>query len=169
MEAEFTRFRNIEFSPLRARVAAMESLNTVPISGIPAFKATQEGYPKQEMLSHSNLLRESVDPKGRRGKSRSGKRGIDNHEEDEHSETSSSSDYSVPRKGNRMKGKSVPGLEEIIPSQSDHKKLVSYRTYRLANRSNRYNEAVTGKMSTYLKRVKHAISPDERFNGDEPI
>jgi hypothetical protein len=24
-------------------------------------------------------------------------------------------------------------------------------------------------MSTYLKRVKHAISPDDRFNGDEPI
>jgi hypothetical protein len=68
-----------------------------------------------------------------------------------------------------MKGKSVPGLEEIIPSRSDYKKLVSYRTYRLANLSNRYNAAVTGKMSTYLKRVKHAISPDDRFNGDEPI
>jgi hypothetical protein len=176
MEAEFTRYRDSEFSTLRARVASMESLNTVPSSGIPAFKATQEGYLKQEILSHSNLLRESVDPKGRRGRSRSGKRGTNNHEEDEHSETSSSpydgsssSDDSVPRKGNRMKGKSVPGLEEIIPSRSDNKKLVSYRTYRLANRSNRYNAAVTGKMSTYLKRVKHAISPDDRFNGDEPI
>jgi hypothetical protein len=62
MEAEFTRFRDIEFSRLRARVAAMESLNTVPSSGIPAFKAIQEGNPKQEMLSHSNLHRESVDP-----------------------------------------------------------------------------------------------------------
>jgi hypothetical protein len=119
---------------------------------------------------------ESVDPKGRRGKSRSGKRGTNNHEEDEHSETSScpedgssSSDDLIPRKGNRMKGKSVPGLEAIIPSRSDRKKLVSYRTYRLANRSNRYNAAVTGKMSSYLKRVKHAISPDDRFNGDEPI
>jgi hypothetical protein len=68
-----------------------------------------------------------------------------------------------------MKGKSVPGLEEIIPSRSDYKKLVSYRTYRLANRSNRYNAAVTGKMSIYLKRVKHAISPDDRFNADEQI
>jgi hypothetical protein len=92
MEAEFTRFWDIEFSPLRARVATMESLNIDPSSGIPAFKATQEGYPKQEMLSHSNLPRESVDPKGRRGKSRSGKRGINNLEEDEHSETSSSPD-----------------------------------------------------------------------------
>jgi hypothetical protein len=35
MEAEFTRFQNIEFSPLRARVAAMESLKNVPSSGIP--------------------------------------------------------------------------------------------------------------------------------------
>jgi hypothetical protein len=176
MEAEFTRFRDIEFSPLRARVAAMESLNIDPSSGVPAFKATQEGYPKQEMLSHSNLPWESVDPKGRRGRSRSGKRGTNNHDDDEHSETSSSpddssssSDDSVPQKGNRIKGKYVPGFEEIIPSRSDYKKLVSYRTYRLANSSNRYNAAVTGKMSTYLKRVEPAISPDDRFNGDEPI
>jgi hypothetical protein len=59
-----------------------------------------------------------------------------------------------------MKGKSVPGLEEIIPSRSDYRKLVSYRPYLLANRSSRYNAAATGKMSTYLKRVKHAISMD---------
>jgi hypothetical protein len=107
----------------------------------------------QEVVSHSDIPRESVEPKGRRGKSRSGKRGTNNHEEDEHSETrsspdegSSSSDDSVPRKGYRMKGKSVPGLEEIIPSRSDYNNLVSYRTYRLANRSNLYNAAVTGKM-----------------------
>jgi hypothetical protein len=50
MEAEFTRFRDIEFSPLRARVAAMEALNIVPSSGTPSFKATQERYPKQEVL-----------------------------------------------------------------------------------------------------------------------
>jgi hypothetical protein len=71
--------------------------------------------------------------------------------------------------GIRVKGKSVPGLEEIVPSRSDYKKLVSYRTCRLANRSNRYTAAVTGKMSTYFKRVKHAISPEDRFSGDEPI
>jgi hypothetical protein len=68
-----------------------------------------------------------------------------------------------------MKGESVPGLEEIIPSRSDYKNLVSYRTYRLANRSNRYNAAVTGEMSIYLIRVKHAIAPDDRFSGDEQI
>jgi hypothetical protein len=176
MEAEFTRFRDIEFSPLRTRVAAMESLKPISSSEIPVFRATQEGYPKPEVLSHSNLPRESVDPKGRRGKSRSGKRGTNNHEDIEPSETSSSpedgsssSDDSAPRKGIRNKGKSVPGLEEIIPSRSDYKDLVSYRTYRLVNRSNRYNAAVTGRMSTYLKRVKHAIAPDDRFSGDEPI
>jgi hypothetical protein len=178
MEAEFTRFRDTEFSPLKTRVAAMESLNTHPSSGIPVSRATQAGYPKQEVLSHENLPRESVDPKGRRGKSRPGKRDINNHEYDEHSESSSnpdggssSSDDSTHLRGNgnRVKGKSVPGLEEIVPSRSDYKDLVSYRTYRLADRSNRYNAAVTGKMSTYLKRVKHAISPEDRFSGDEPI
>jgi hypothetical protein len=176
MEEEFTRFRDTEFLTLKTRVAAMETLKNVPCSVLPDFRATQAGCPKQEMLSHSNLPRESVDPKGWRGKSRSGKRDTNNHEDTEPSETSSSpedgsssSDDSAPRKGIRNKGKSVPGLEEIIPSRSDYKDLVSYRTYRLANRSNRYNATVTGKMSTYLKRVKHAIAPDDRFSGDEPI
>jgi hypothetical protein len=41
MEAEFTRFRDIVFSPLSARVAAMESLNIVPSSGNPGL----QGYP----------------------------------------------------------------------------------------------------------------------------
>jgi hypothetical protein len=79
------------------------------------------------------------------------------------------SDDSTQLRGIRVKGKSVPGLEEIVPSRSDYKYLVSYRTYRLANRSNRYNAAVTGKMSTYLKRFKHAIAPEYLFSGDEPI
>jgi hypothetical protein len=48
MKAEFNRFRDIEFSPLIARFAAMESLNIVPSSGIPAFKATQEGYQRRK-------------------------------------------------------------------------------------------------------------------------
>jgi hypothetical protein len=166
IEAEFTRFRDVEFSPLKTCVAAMEALKGVPSSVIPGFRATQDGYPKQEMLSHSNLSRESVDPKGRRGRSRSGKWGTNNHENTEHSETSSSpedgsssSDDSAPLKGTRNKGKSVPGLEEIISSRSDYKDIVSYRTYRLANRGNRYNAAVTGKMSTY----RGSCSPARRF------
>jgi hypothetical protein len=60
-------------------------------------------------------------------------------------------------------------LDKISPSPSDYKDLVSYRTYRLANRSNRCNAAVTDEISTYLIRVKHAISPDYRSSGDEPI
>jgi hypothetical protein len=171
MEAELTHFRDTEFSPLKTRVAAMESLNTHSRVTLD----TQAGYPKKEVLSFENLPRESVDPKGRRGESRHGKRDTRNHEYEEHSGSSSSpddgssSDDSTQLRGIRVKGKSVPGLEENVPSQSDYKELVSYRTYRLANRSNRYNAAVTGKMSTYLKRVKHAIAPEDRFSGDEPI
>jgi hypothetical protein len=39
----------------------------------------------------------------------------------------------------------------------------------LVNRSDRYDAAVTGRLAAYLKRLKHAIPPDDRFSGDDPI
>jgi hypothetical protein len=125
----------------------------------------------------SNLPRESVDTMGQRGKDRYGKRDILCREKGEHSLTSSnnddgytSSEDSFSLTGHRRyKCKSVLGLEEITPARSDYKTLVSYRTYRLMNWSDRYDAAVTGKLSAYLKRWKHAISPDDRFSGDDPI
>jgi hypothetical protein len=76
MGAELTHFRDAEFLPLKTRVAAMESLNTHSC----VTRATHAGYPKTEVLSYENLTRESVDPKGRRGKSRPGNRDTSNHE-----------------------------------------------------------------------------------------
>jgi hypothetical protein len=88
MEAELTHFRDTEFSPLKTRVAAMESLNTHSR----VTRDTQAGCPKKEVLSYENLPRESVDPKVRRGKSRPGKRDTSNQEYEEHSVSSSSPD-----------------------------------------------------------------------------
>jgi hypothetical protein len=68
-----------------------------------------------------------------------------------------------------IQGKAVPGLKEIIPVRSDYTHLVSYRSYRLFNRINQYDASVTGKLSSYPKRMKHAIPQDDRFGGDEPI
>jgi hypothetical protein len=94
----------------------------------------------------------------------------------EHSETSPkieddsySSNEVTHTLGLPINGKAVPGLNEIIPARSDYTQLVSYRSYRLLNRSNVYNDSVTGKLSSYLKRMKHAIPQDDRFSGDEPI
>jgi hypothetical protein len=44
---------------------------------------------------------------------------------------------------------------------------VSYRTYRLENRSQQYDKTITARLSSYVKRLKHAV--EERFGGDEPI
>jgi hypothetical protein len=91
----------------------------------------------------------------------------------EYSETSSnteddsySSDEVTHTLGLPIKGKAEPGLKEIIPAHSDCTHLVSYRSYRLVNRSNRYDASVTGNLSSYLKL---AIPHDDRFSGDEPI
>jgi hypothetical protein len=75
----------------------------------------------------------------------------------------------APTSGLPAKGKAAPGLKEIIPARSDYAHLVSYRSYRLVKSSNRYDSTVTGKLSSYLKRMKHAIPQDDRYRGDEPI
>jgi hypothetical protein len=187
MEAESTRLRDIEATAAKAlsQCAAVEARLAAVERLIPdlytekktTIEVAEVGDPIKRYVRASNLPRESVDPSGQRGKVRSDKRDKICRETGEHSLTSSdqddgysSSEDSFPLTGKRRyKGKSVPGLEEVIPARSDYKPLVSYRTYRLVNRSDRYDAAVTGKLSAYLKRLKHAIPPDDRFSGDDPI
>ena len=176
LEAESTRFRDTVLPVMEDRIAATERLTFTRLVNQEALAATQIGNPLSGKVSDTNLPRESVAQKGRRGKVRSGKRHTNIHEKGEHSETSSntedessSSDEVTPIAGLPVKGKAVPGLKEIIPARSDYAHLVSYRSYRLVNRSNRYDSTVTGKLSSYLKRMKHAIPQDDRFSGDEPI
>ena len=176
LEAESTRFRDTVLPVMEDRIAATERLTFTRLVNQEALAATQIGNPLSGKVSDTNLPRESVAQKGRRGKVRSGKRDKNIHEKGEHSETSSntedessSSDEVTPIAGLPVKGKAVPGLKEIIPARSDYAHLVSYRSYRLVNRSNRYDSTVTGKLSSYLKRMKHAIPQDDRFSGDEPI
>ena len=176
LEAESTRFRDTVLPVMEDRIAATERLTFTRLVNQEALAATQIGNPLSGKVSDSNLPRESVARKGRRGKVRSGKRDKNIHEKGEHSQTSSntedessSSDEVTPIAGLPVKGKAVPGLKEIIPARSDYAHLVSYRSYRLVNRSNRYDSTVTGKLSSYLKRMKHAIPQDDRFSGDEPI
>ena len=176
LEAESTRFRDTVLPVMEDRIAATERLTFTRLVNQEALAATQIGNPLSGKVSDTNLPRESVAQKGRRGKVRSGKRDTNIHEKGEHSQTSSntedessSSDEVTPIAGLPVKGKAVPGLKEIIPARSDYAHLVSYRSYRLVNRSNRYDSTVTGKLSSYLKRMKHAIPQDDRFSGDEPI
>ena len=176
LEAESTRFRDNVLPVMESRIAATERLTVTRLANQDPLAATQSGPPLSGKVYDINLPRESVGRKGRRGKGRSSKRGTNNHEMGEHSETSSntedepySSDEVTQTLGLPSKGKAVPGLTEIIPSRSDYTHLVSYRSYRLVNRSNRYDASVTGKLSSYLKRMKHAIPQDDRFSGDEPI
>jgi hypothetical protein len=68
-----------------------------------------------------------------------------------------------------VRGQAVLGLGEISRAQSDYANLFSFSFYRLSNRSNPYDVSVTGKQSSYLKKMKHTIPQEDCFNGDEPI
>ena len=56
----------------------------------------------------------------------------------------SDSDDSTPsRVSFPCKGAASPGLKELVPARSDFRALVSYRTYRLENPSQRFDGVVT--------------------------
>jgi hypothetical protein len=122
MEAELTHFRNAEFLPLKTRVAEMESLNTY--SGV--TRATHAGYPKKEFLPYENFLgsRSTLRGDAERAALVSGIQFTTSSRalsKELKPDDGSSSDNSTQLRGIRVKGKSVPGLEEIVPSRSDYR------------------------------------------------
>jgi hypothetical protein len=64
-------------------------------------------------------------------------------------------------------GPAVPGLTEQPKRHPEFAKLVSYRAYRLNNRSQKVNPTVSGNVNEQLKRLKHHI--DGKFTGDPAI
>lgn len=64
-------------------------------------------------------------------------------------------------------GPAVSGLSEQQTRRPEFAKLVSYRAYRLANRSQKVNPTVSGNVNAQLKRMKHHI--DGKFTGDPAI
>jgi hypothetical protein len=185
VETELTRFRDIEYTAAEAmsrcaavetRLALAERLTTPinymtkPTSGVPQY-----GNPFGGQEYSSNLPRESVDPQGRHGKVRIGQRDKNRREKLEHSITSSDHDSESTTSfeedsidgSHPGRGPAVPGLKEIVPSRSDYRYFASYRTYRLENRSPRYDKIVTAKLSSYVKRIKHSV--EDKLGFDEPI
>lgn len=65
------------------------------------------------------------------------------------------------------KGPRVEGLTELTTRRPEFRPLVSYRTYRLANQSQRVNDHVTAKVNSYLKMMRHHVS--EPFTGEPAI
>jgi hypothetical protein len=106
---------------------------------------------------------------GKQNKKRSEKPDIsDPISDEEDSDCSDASDeLALNRDVDHVKSHAVPGLREIVPSRSDYRTLVSYRTYRLVDRNRKYDPPVTAKLAILVKRLKHAI--EGKFGGEEPI
>jgi hypothetical protein len=64
-------------------------------------------------------------------------------------------------------GAAVPGLTEQVTRRPELKTLVSYRSYRLAETSQKANAVVSGKINAQLKRLRHYV--DYKFSGDPAI
>jgi hypothetical protein len=115
------------------------------------------------------------DPKGRRNVVRLGKRDNKGREDsdpslkesEEENFSNSDSESSGDSAADRAQGPPVPGLNEIIPSRSAYRQVLSYRTYRLVNKNQRYEPSVTAKLASYAKRIKHSL--EETFDGNKPI
>ena len=64
-------------------------------------------------------------------------------------------------------GAAVPGLTEQVTRRPEFKSLVSYRAYRLADTSQKGGAAVSGKINSQLKRLRHYV--DYKFSGEPAI
>jgi hypothetical protein len=73
---------------------------------------------------------------------------VSNEEDSNYSDKSD--DLALIRDVDQLKGPAVPGLREIIPSRSYYRTLVSYRSYRLFDRSQRYDPSVKAKLAVLL-------------------
>jgi hypothetical protein len=60
-----------------------------------------------------------------------------------------SDDLALIRDVDQLMGPAVPGLREMIPSSSYYRTLMSYRSYRLVDRSQRYDLSVTAKLAVF--------------------
>jgi hypothetical protein len=178
------------------RIAVLERLtlqgtpDQKPVVGM-ARDGVMEMIPQRSTTPHQET---TADPKGQRETIRTGKRDKKSRESrnfttsnapsrksasqrrgdmaylsssDSESVSTSSSEDDHNRDSMKVKGPPVPGLAEIIPSRSDYRHLVSYRTYRLEDCSQRFDPTITAKLSSYAKRLKHSI--EDKFSGDEPI
>ena len=81
----------------------------------------------------------------------------------EEDSASDEEDFSRPN----AKGAAVTGLIEQVTRRPEFKNLVSYRTYRLSDTTQKANAAVSGKLSSQLKQLRHYV--DYKFTGDPAI
>ena len=93
-------------------------------------------------------------------------------EDDSSSESSTSEvDYDTslgPNGGERKrKGPHVAGLVELTTRRPEFRPLVSYRSYRLAIRTQAVDDRVTSKVNSYLKMMRHHVT--EPFTGEHAI
>jgi hypothetical protein len=65
------------------------------------------------------------------------------------------------------KGPRVAGLVELTTRRPEFRPLVSYRSYRLAIRTQTVYDQVTSKVNSYLKMMRHHVT--EKFTGEHEI
>jgi len=63
---------------------------------------------------------------------------------------------------------SYPGLVEIRPLNERFTKALSYRTYRLRNQDNRYDDEVAQRLSRTARQLRHVMTVP-LFTGEDPI
>jgi hypothetical protein len=163
-----------EVSELRGTVTAIEAEQS---SVKEQYEALRASYLDLEEI----MLREIADPEESSDKKKKIKKkkstplngdarrhasrfkDVPDHPSSEEDDTSEEEDNS----DSESMGPAVPGLTEQQTRRPEFAKLVSYRAYRLNNRSQKVNPTVSGNVNAQLKRLKHHI--DGKFTGDPAI
>jgi hypothetical protein len=110
---------------------------------------------------------EAEKPQARKGKRHNKSQGTRDPDHPS-SDSDADSDGTISPGGSfPVRGRASPGLQEIIPSRSGYRKLVSYRLYRLDNISQPYNGTISKKLSAYMKGLRHSV--EDMFTGQDRI
>jgi hypothetical protein len=106
-------------------------------------------------------------PKARKGKRQNKSQGLKDPDYLSSESEADSDDSSLPEGTFPVRGRASPGLKELIPSRSDYRLLVSYRSYRLENTSQRYDGTISRRLAPLIMGIRHSV--EDKFTGADPI
>jgi hypothetical protein len=143
-----------EMAILRLAIRELEALILPPI----ALEGEDQNRKVQSTKTEKTSSSRGDSPNSRKSKLRQ-----------QASESSSEGDTSEEDDVHTHKGlgPAVPGLTELTTCRPEFKKLLSYRTYRLADLTQKVDGAAHNRLSSLLRQLKYHL--EEKFSGDPAI
>lgn len=171
VEMELAHSRESERKANDALIKCLALEARFALSAPPPHSPMGQEAPKLPVAAEEEpplLSVEEEKPQARKGKRHNKSQGPRDPDHPSSESSDADSDGTISPGGSfPVRGRASPGLQEIIPSRAGYRKLVSYRSYRLENMSQRYDGTISKRLSALMKGLRHTV--EEKFTGEDPI